>query len=1229
MHHLTVRVAWHDSKWNGSICKEPSKNPYCLALDRIRAERKDEAEDLLAMKLWSDLPHDSLPPCIAESGGFMNDKAWTRLFKHPYRDNKKAATTHGVLKPTPVQIPEFSTLAVPFAWMLKENQETIQESCPEQLPPDEEAPFDTPWVFGRDRQEGLLNLVFNKLTDEKSLVFFYCKEGQPLGDMHTRLLVGVGRILKVGKLLRYDSSATKTYPFWDRVIRHSIRPDGDDGVLLPYHEYVKATGDAEEDARRFELLKEVAVPVSGAHIRAFSYGAELAQPDVALSILIRCLESVRRIREHGIVKGPWAASEDWLNAQIASAWKDRGAFPGAGSALEALGMRLGTSLVLELLSSKVVGENEDPWPLLDRILRGRKQPPQPAYKADLAAVRKTWEQLSDRRRLLLFLLSRFSLSPEQAKRWFDSKKRAGCTKEPVSDDDIIRNPYRISETDLGDGTEPPIPIDTVDRGLLSDDTIRSKHPVPAPSGVESSNDERRLRAAMVSVLREAEGLGDTLLSPTEVTERVGKLKLSPVCYIPPDWIEANTSFIEPVVELLDLLKDPIKEVHVPALQLKYLKAQEDRLRKLDGARIAAPLPSLNEKWNDLIIKAIENAGGKVDKKNSRHQAALTEQAAALERVTTRKLSVLVGRAGTGKSSVVGALTLSKLSKDGILLLAPTGKARVRLGKVASADAKTVAQFLYELDRYDAVHQRPLLTGGQKYQGVEKTVVIDESSMLTMDSFLAVLEALDLVKVARIILVGDPNQLPPIGAGRPFADLVAMLDDVADSPDPEKAKLAGARGRLTVEVRTVADTSSDALRLASWFTREPQPVDADRVISELKQNHPFNDLEVCFWNTPDDLKKALLAQFKKQLGVKNANDIDGFNMAVGLGEDGLVPKFDAAGAETFQVLSPVRMRNFGVHELNRWIQRTFRAKELEQSREAWGMSLGDEEIVTRDKVIQLKNQRRKAYNGTENEVVYLANGEVGLVCGGKNPFRNVVFAGRPGLMVGYAKWDFPGGAGPLELAYCLTVHKGQGSEFKKVFFILPEGCFNLSRELLYTALTRSREKMILLIQGADANRLFDWSKPEKSETARRNTNLFSPAVRDRMESGPHAENLIHRTDKGHMVRSKSELVIANMLFLLQGGLERYDYERPLEGTTDKHILLPDFTFATAAGDPILWEHLGMLSRPDYKAGWEWKRKWYADNGFIEGKNLFTTEDDEKGGLDSKKIRATAEAIKKLL
>ena len=245
-----------------------------------------------------------------------------------------------------------------------------------------------------------------------------------------------------------------------------------------------------------------------------------------------------------------------------------------------------------------------------------------------------------------------------------------------------------------------------------------------------------------------------------------------------------------------------------------------------------------------------------------------------------------------------------------------------------------------------------------------------------------------------------------------------------------------------------------------------------------------------------------------------------------------------------------MHPHGVHELNRWVQRRFRAEELKLGRQPWGMTLGDEEIVVRDKVIQVRNQWRDTWNGRASEKLYLANGEIGIVSnrakkrdGAFLNILNVVFAGCPGFTVGYRPKDFPAGAGPLELAYALTVHKAQGSEFNRVFVVLPRNSNLLSRELLYTALTRSRDRMVLLVEGESAAALYEFTKPERSETTRRNTNLFRAAIRERLDAVPYAEHLIHRTEKGHMVRSKSELVIANLIWRMK--LD-YEYERPVRG-----------------------------------------------------------------------------------
>jgi hypothetical protein len=672
-----------------------------------------------------------------------------------------------------------------------------------------------------------------------------------------------------------------------------------------------------------------------------------------------------------------------------------------------------------------------------------------------------------------------------------------------------------------------------------------------------------------------------------------------------------------IVDIVDVAIGDEAGKSMTALQLSELKSREDRLRSILAKRAAKTIPAIVTDWKKLLIEAISKAGGKFEKKNNRHVIAIEEQAEALQRLTSRKLSVLVGRAGTGKTSVMGALMLNKdLAKGGILLLAPTGKARVRLGKATNAEAMTVAQFLHRLGRYDGSRQRPLFTGPEKYRK-EKTVVIDECSMLTMDDLFAVLEALDQAHVQRLILVGDPNQLPPIGVGRPFADFVVFLDNADDG-------VSEALARLTVEVRAASHSElSDTLRLASWFTREPQPVDADRVVSDLELGRTFNDLEILYWKTPDELRDCLAQAFRKHLYVK---DISTFDEALGLNDKGWVPFDNPDGSERWQLLSPVRMHPHGVRDLNRWVQRMYRSKELKAAMTAWGVSLGDESIVAKDKVIQVVNQWRKGFQWTDRfrEEHYIANGEVGLVSNVKGNLK-VAFAGRPNLTFDYWPSQFSEGRAPLELAYALTVHKSQGSEFKKVFVIVPKRCRPLSRELIYTALTRSREQMILLIEGEDASVLFDLSRPERSETARRNTNLFQGVIRGIDDEIPYAEHLIHRTAKGHLVRSKSEFAIANLLFEKE---IPYEYERVCEGSKEPGRLRPDFSFITADGEVIIWEHLGMMGREDYRRGWEWKRRWYLENGFVEGATLFTSQDDERGGLDYGPLEKTALKIKEL-
>ncbi len=242
---------------------------------------------------------------------------------------------------------------------------------------------------------------------------------------------------------------------------------------------------------------------------------------------------------------------------------------------------------------------------------------------------------------------------------------------------------------------------------------------------------------------------------------------------------------------------------------------------------------------------------------------------------------------------------------------------------------------------------------------------------------------------------------------------------------------------------------------------------------------------------------------------------------------------------------------------------------------------------------------------------------------------MVFSSQPGHAYGYGGRDFSQeGDNLLELAYAITVHKSQGSEFGRTFLILPPDA-RVSRELLYTALTRQRNKVIILHQG-DLVELKKFADPDHSDTAVRLTNLFSRPeiveVKDRF-----LENkLIHRTRQGEAVRSKSEVIIADLLFAKD--ITEYVYEGRLEAP-DGSVRYPDFTVDDAeSGQKIYWEHLGMMNDQVYRARWEKKLAWYREQHILPfeeggGANgtLVITEDDEHGGISSKEIEHTIEKV----
>lgn len=125
LRHISIRVPWHDTGWDGRVCTAPGLNASCLKLNRIAENRDDSAEEAVAGKSLEELPQEKWPACVAERMGFMAPFEYTRWADHPC--NRGPESQHAHFKSTPLRHPPFSAPAVPFSWMLRENMEMLAE----------------------------------------------------------------------------------------------------------------------------------------------------------------------------------------------------------------------------------------------------------------------------------------------------------------------------------------------------------------------------------------------------------------------------------------------------------------------------------------------------------------------------------------------------------------------------------------------------------------------------------------------------------------------------------------------------------------------------------------------------------------------------------------------------------------------------------------------------------------------------------------------------------------------------------------------------------------------------------------------------------------------------------------------------------------------------------------------------------------------------------------------